>query len=191
MNTPCQSPRLEKLGHPDRTVESPEMRICKDYVAGGLDYRMIELTPVRCDHVRCNREVCRILELPHDLPAGKSILRSARVLDICDKPPHLIAELNRLFKRPCTIWVYVDSCIGEGLPESLQRFDLIGAFENPAFEFEIRNPVLLPYGRGLLHDPLRCEYLLPPEAEPWVRGAGLIDISKWSSLSLRLVRDIE
>ena len=152
---------------------------------------MIELPPVSGDHVGSNLELSGIFKLTHNLSAAVTGLGTAGILYVSDDPMHVLAEIDCLFKAPCTVGIDIHTCFGKTLLDSTYGLHLLRAPEHAAFELEVSHAVFFLNGFGLFHDARRGKDLLTPEAEPGIFAVMLVDILHISGRHLALIGDVE
>ena len=59
---------------------------------------MVELPPIRGDHIGGYMELRRVFELPHDFPAAEARFRPAGILHIGNDPMHVPAQVDRFLQ---------------------------------------------------------------------------------------------
>ena len=109
------------------------MRICKYDIHSLQGSCMVELSPVGCDHIGCNRKAGSGLELAHDFSAGETCLRSARIFYISQYIFHILAQVNGFCQAPCAVRVNVDTAIWELFFQCADRIHLVSTLKYTTF----------------------------------------------------------
>ena len=117
VRAPGEAPLAAELGHADRALHRPEVRIGQGYVDGVELNRMLELAPVGGDHVRRGGKAGGAAKLRHDLAAGEALLGAAWVFRVREDIVLAGAEPDGFVERPCSVWVKRDAGVGEALSE--------------------------------------------------------------------------
>ena len=154
---PGQPPAGAELRHFDRAMQRPEMRVGQRNVDTAQHHGVLELPPIRRDHVGRRADARGATELRHHLAPRIALLRPARILGIGEVLLDRAADRHCLIERPGAVWIerYAGA---RKLPR--QRRDGLGLLnpaQHAALELEIAEAVTRLRRLGLPHDGLGIE----------------------------------
>src|ERR1700687_1404333 len=112
------------------------MRVCQWNVDALQPDGMIQLPPIRRDHVGGSRNSCRPTEFSEDLTPGIAVFGAAWILRVSQYLARTAAKLDRLLERPRPIRVNRDTRLWIPFGQSGDCIDLGYRIQDAAFELE-------------------------------------------------------
>src|ERR1700738_4464293 len=157
------------------------MRVCQWNVDALQPDRMIQLPPIRRDHVGRGRNSCRPTEFSEDLAPGITVFGAARILRVSQYTARTAAKLDRLLERPRPIRINRDTRLWIPFGQSGDRIDFGHRIHDAAFELEICKSIFRVcrlgesnYGLGI-----QCRFIA--QSPPLIALVAFVAVGEWSS----------
>ena len=178
VRAPRQAMLRARRGHLHRALHRPEMRVGQRDVHGLELQGVLQLAPIRRDHVRRGAQAGGPAELRHDLAAGEAALGAARVLGVGQRVLEVAADADGLGERPGAVGVEGDARLREALRQRLDRGGLLVGRQHAALELEILETEALLRRLRLAHNRLRGQRFLVAQPMPGHGGGRLVPVGQ-------------
>ena len=164
------------------------MRVRQRDVDGIEHHRMAHFTPVGGDHIGGDRQPGGTTELGHHLPAGETLLGTARIFGISQDILQPFAQRDGLIQQPGAVRVDGDARLRKTLFQRPRGVDLLLAGQYAALQLKVFETVAILGGFRQTHYRLAAQRLLVAQAVPFVIARRMVQITKVGFLP---IADIE